>query len=103
MDAGCTPPPERVGTPSPASHRGAILRWPSRPEVHTGLESRSMHEVMHMTAPDQYVIDTHGLTKAYAGVAVLKELNLKVPKHSIFGFLGPNGAGKSTTIKLLLG
>ncbi len=56
-----------------------------------------------MTTSDQYVIDTRGLTKAYAGVAVLKGLNLKVPKHSIFGFLGPNGAGKSTTIKLLLG
>jgi ABC-2 type transport system ATP-binding protein len=56
-----------------------------------------------MSASDQYVIDPRGLMKAYAGVAVLKGLNLKVPKHSIFGFLGPNGAGKSTTIKLLLG
>jgi ABC-2 type transport system ATP-binding protein len=56
-----------------------------------------------MTTSDTYVIDTRGLTKAYAGKAVLKALNLKVPKHSIFGFLGPNGAGKSTTIKLLLG
>ena len=33
----------------------------------------------------------------------LKSLDLKVAKHSIFGFLGPNGAGKTTTIKLLLG
>ena len=56
-----------------------------------------------MTAPDSAVIDTHGLSKAYGGVAVLKGLDLKVPRHSIFGFLGPNGAGKSTTIKLLLG
>src|SRR5438045_3656388 len=48
-----------------------------------------------MTATDQYVIDTRGLTKAYAGVAVLKGLNLKVSKHSIFGFLGPNGAGRA--------
>ena len=50
-----------------------------------------------------YVIDTHGLTKTFKGVNALKGLDLKVPKHSIFGFLGPNGAGKSTTIKLLLG
>ena len=56
-----------------------------------------------MTTSDAYVIDTRGLTKAYAAKAVLKALDLKVPKHSIFGFLGPNGAGKSTTIKLLLG
>src|SRR5688572_25276951 len=52
---------------------------------------------------DTLVIQTRGLTKAYRGSSVLKDLDFKVPKHSIFGFLGPNGAGKSTTIKLLLG
>lgn len=30
-------------------------------------------------------------------------LNLSIPKGSIYGFLGPNGAGKSTLIRLLLG
>jgi ABC-2 type transport system ATP-binding protein len=49
------------------------------------------------------VIETHGLSKAYKNVQALKSLDLKVAKHSIFGFLGPNGAGKTTTIKLLLG
>jgi ABC-2 type transport system ATP-binding protein len=49
------------------------------------------------------VIETDDLTKAYGDNTVLKSLNLKVPKNSIFGFLGPNGAGKTTTIKLLLG
>ncbi|HET6444461.1 MAG TPA: ABC transporter ATP-binding protein [candidate division Zixibacteria bacterium] len=52
--------------------------------------------------PDM-VIDTQGLGKNYDGVDALKDLNLRVPEHSIFGFLGPNGAGKTTTIKLLLG
>lgn len=51
----------------------------------------------------ELVISTAGLTKAYNGSPVLKSLDLKVPKHSVFGFLGPNGAGKTTTIKLLLG
>jgi ABC-2 type transport system ATP-binding protein len=49
------------------------------------------------------VIDTQGLSKSYDGVQALKDLNLQVPEHAIFGFLGPNGAGKTTTIKLLLG
>jgi ABC-2 type transport system ATP-binding protein len=49
------------------------------------------------------VIETNGLSKAYKNVQALKSLDLKVAKHSIFGFLGPNGAGKTTTIKLLLG
>ena len=50
----------------------------------------------------ELVIDTHGLSKSYKQVDALKQLNLQVPEHSIFGFLGPNGAGKTTTIKLLL-
>lgn len=34
---------------------------------------------------------------------ILKNINLSVPKGSIFGFLGANGAGKSTTMKMLIG
>jgi len=49
------------------------------------------------------VIETHNLSKAYKGEQVLKDLNLTVQPHSIFGFLGPNGAGKTTTMKILLG
>ena len=56
-----------------------------------------------MNATDTTVIKTAGLTKRYKSVAALDDLNLTVPRHSIFGFLGPNGAAKSTTIKLLLG
>lgn len=33
----------------------------------------------------------------------LKDLDLRVPAGSIFGFLGPNGSGKTTTIRLILG
>ncbi|WP_229720486.1 ABC transporter ATP-binding protein [Winogradskyella helgolandensis] len=33
----------------------------------------------------------------------IEDLELKVPKGSIYGFLGPNGSGKSTTIRLILG
>jgi ABC-2 type transport system ATP-binding protein len=50
----------------------------------------------------EWVIDTQGLSKTFKQVQALKPLDLRVPKHSIFGFLGPNGAGKTTTIKLLL-
>jgi energy-coupling factor transporter ATP-binding protein EcfA2 len=56
-----------------------------------------------MNLSDSLVIETRHLSKAYKGVQALKDLNLAVRQHSIFGFLGPNGAGKTTTIKLLLG
>jgi lantibiotic transport system ATP-binding protein len=34
---------------------------------------------------------------------ILKDLSIKVPQGSVYGFLGPNGAGKTTTLRLLLG
>ena len=56
-----------------------------------------------MNPSDQYVIQTHNLSKNFGEVQALESLDLAVPKHSIVGFLGPNGAGKTTTIRLLLG
>lgn len=34
---------------------------------------------------------------------ILKNVNLNIPKGSIYGFLGANGAGKSTTMRLIMG
>lgn len=50
-----------------------------------------------------YVIETTDLGKSFGGRRVLRDISLKVPQGSIFGFIGPNGAGKTTTIRLLLG
>jgi len=33
----------------------------------------------------------------------LKDVSLKVPMGSIYGFLGPNGSGKTTTIRMFMG
>ena len=49
------------------------------------------------------VITTDSLTKKYGKKDVVKDLDLRVPGGSIYGFLGPNGAGKSTTMKIILG
>jgi lantibiotic transport system ATP-binding protein len=50
------------------------------------------------------IIQTTNLSFSFAkGVKTLDNINLQVPKGSVFGFLGPNGAGKTTTLRLLLG
>jgi ABC-2 type transport system ATP-binding protein len=54
-----------------------------------------------MTEP--LIIETADLRKNYGTVEAIRQLNLRVPKGSIYGFLGRNGAGKTTTIKILLG
>ncbi len=48
-------------------------------------------------------IVTQGLTKYFGNKAVVKELNLKIPRGSVTGLLGLNGAGKTTTIRMLMG
>jgi ABC-2 type transport system ATP-binding protein len=51
----------------------------------------------------ELVIETRGLSKRYRGTDALRDLDLRVPAGSIYGFLGRNGAGKTTTIKILMG
>ena len=53
---------------------------------------------------NNYVIEVKGLLKEYPGKNVaLDNIDLNIPKGSIFGLLGPNGAGKSTFINILAG
>jgi ABC-2 type transport system ATP-binding protein len=49
------------------------------------------------------IIQTENLTRRFGDLVAVDNLNLTVPKGTIFGFLGPNGAGKSTTIHMLTG
>jgi ABC-2 type transport system ATP-binding protein len=51
---------------------------------------------------DQYVIETHGLTRRFKKkVVAVDGLDLSVRRGEIFGLLGPDGAGKTTTIRML--
>ena len=48
------------------------------------------------------VIELKHVTKKYGSTYGVRDISLKVPKGTVFGFLGPNGAGKSTTINMLV-
>lgn len=69
------------------------LRQPSGIELNTGPGDT-----------DGLAIRTEHLTKIYSqSLIAVNDMNLEVPKGSVFALLGPNGAGKTTTLRLILG
>ncbi len=53
---------------------------------------------------DDPIIFTHALTKQYdhqRNVFAIHDLDLQVPKGTLFGLIGPDGAGKSTALRIL--
>ena len=49
------------------------------------------------------MIEAKAVTKSFDGFLALNDLNMTVPKGSIYGLVGPNGAGKSTILRHLCG
>ena len=49
----------------------------------------------------EYVLETEGLTKEFAGFTAVKDVQLRVKRGSIHALIGPNGAGKTTCFNLL--
>src|SRR5215212_5800491 len=54
-------------------------------------------------ADRRLILATAGLTKAFAGNVVLRDIDFKVRAAEIHGLVGENGAGKSTLINLVTG
>ena len=50
---------------------------------------------------DGTAIEAKSITKSYGNRMVLKDINLRVEKGTIFAVLGPNGAGKTTAVRIL--
>lgn len=51
----------------------------------------------------EFILQTVNLTKKYKGVPVLNNVNIHVPRGSIYGLIGANGAGKSTLLRIFTG
>ena len=47
-------------------------------------------------------VELSGVTKKFRTQTAVDQLDLAVPKGSIYGFIGPNGSGKTTTIRMIL-
>ena len=52
-------------------------------------------------AEDDIILEAEGLTKEFAGFVAVRNVTLRVRRHSIHALIGPNGAGKTTCFNLL--
>ena len=52
-------------------------------------------------AEEEVILEAEGLTKEFAGFVAVKNVDLRVRRHTIHALIGPNGAGKTTCFNLL--
>lgn len=50
---------------------------------------------------DDFILETQGLTKEFAGFVAVNDVSLRIRRGSIHALIGPNGAGKTTCFNLL--
>jgi branched-chain amino acid transport system ATP-binding protein len=50
---------------------------------------------------DEFILETKGLSKEFAGFTAVNDVNLRIKRGSIHALIGPNGAGKTTCFNLL--
>jgi branched-chain amino acid transport system ATP-binding protein len=51
--------------------------------------------------PDDFILETDGLTKEFRGFVAVRDVALRVRRGRIHALIGPNGAGKTTFFNLL--
>jgi sulfate-transporting ATPase len=49
------------------------------------------------------VIEANGISKAYGGRVLMRDLSFMLPPGGIVGVIGPNGAGKTTLFRMITG
>ncbi len=84
------------------------LLWRRKARV-SETEAQAGRETDGGVSLPEFAVAVEGLDKIYRGGGksalnhALVEVDLEIPRGSLFGLLGPNGAGKSTLINILAG
>ena len=69
------------------------------PDRFAGTARQLQDMQMRMTA----MLEMRGVSKSFAGVQALRDVNFTVEARQIHALVGENGAGKSTLMKVLSG
>jgi branched-chain amino acid transport system ATP-binding protein len=49
------------------------------------------------------ILSTHGLSKHFAGLQAVRDVDFDLPQGQVRALIGPNGAGKSTLVNMICG
>ena len=52
---------------------------------------------------EKYILEAKGISKSFAGVNVLNNVELCIAPGELHALMGENGAGKSTLMKIIMG
>lgn len=58
---------------------------------------------MSIEQSDNMILTTRGLSRSFAGLRAVHDVNFNLSKGEIRALIGPNGAGKSTFVGMLIG
>lgn len=48
------------------------------------------------------IVEINSVSKSFSGHKAVIDLDLHVPRGSVYGFIGPNGSGKTTTLRMIM-
>ena len=94
---------------SPRLHKRLMQKNQDAEFLHASAESVPLQELERpLTRPAdsmnrQKVLQVRGLSKQFAGIRALNQVDLDLYQGEILGLLGPNGSGKSTFINVVTG
>ena len=52
---------------------------------------------------EEIILKFEHVVKRFGGITASNDINIDVPKGSIYGIIGPNGAGKTTLFNMVTG
>ena len=66
-------------------------------------DSSGQSPVIEGAAAPDIAVRLEGVSKRFGEHKAVSDLDLQIPRGSIYGLLGPNGSGKTTTIRMIMG
>ncbi len=65
------------------------------------MPASGLHPSHPPTSP--WTVRLEGVSKDFGSFRAVSELDLEIPRGTVYGLLGPNGSGKTTTIRMIMG